>query len=271
MLLSYTTPMSLVHDSFGIVSTNIMELTSMVPACTSPILSTAAATPTTLDIQVLPGERPMATDNKTLGKFMLTGIPPSPRGVPQVEVSFDIDANGILNVKAVDKASGKEQSITITASSGLSKDEVEKMKQDAKSHEAEDNKKKEVIEVKNQAESLMFTAEKSLKDAGDKVKDDVKKEVEEKIKAVKDVKDKDDIAAIKKATEELSTTIQKIGEAMYKDQKPPEGQQPPPGAQPGAEQKGDSDEKKDDKGPVDAEFEDVKDKKDEEKKEDDKK
>lgn len=266
VLLLDVTPLTLGIETLGSVSTPLIERNTTIPASKSQIFSTAADNQTSVEIHVLQGERPMATDNKTLGKFMLTGIPPAPRGVPQVEVSFDIDANGILNVKAVDKATNKEQSITITASSGLSKEEVEKMKQDAKSHEAEDNKKKEVIEVKNQAESLMFTAEKSLKDAGDKVKDDVKKEVEEKIKAVKDVKDKDDIEAIKKATEELSQTIQKIGEAMYKDQKPPEGQ-------PGAEQKKDDPSASSgsgDKGPVDAEFEDVKDKKEGEKKEDEK-
>ena len=139
--------------------------------------------------------------------------------MPQVEVTFDIDANGILNVKAKDKASGKEQSITITASSGLSKDEVERMKQDAALHADEDKKKRELIDVRNGADSLVFTAEKAIKDGGDKVPADVKKEVEEKIEAVKKVKDGEDKDAIKKATDDLGQTIQKIGQAMYKDQK----------------------------------------------------
>jgi len=254
VLLLDVTPLTLGIETLGRVSTPLIEKNTTIPTSKSQIFSTAADNQTSVEIHVLQGERPMATDNKTLGKFMLSGIPPSPRGVPQVEVSFDIDANGILNVKAVDKASGKEQSITITASSGLSKEEVEKMKQDATAHEAEDKKKKELIDIRNQAESLVFTAEKSLKDAGDKVKDDVKKDIEEKVKALKDVKDKDDQDAIKKASEELSQAIQKIGEAMYADQKKEsaqgaQGQQP---GDPSAKASGDGNET------VDAEYEDVK-------------
>lgn len=265
VLLLDVTPLTLGIETLGAVSTPLIERNTTVPTSKSQIFSTAADNQTSVEIHVLQGERPMASDNKTLGKFMLTGIPPSPRGVPQVEVSFDIDANGILNVKAADKASGKEQSITITASSGLSKEEVEKMKQDAKSHEAEDKKKKELIDIRNQAESLVFTAEKSLKDAGDKVKDDVKKEIEEKIKALKDVKDKDDQEAIKKASEDLSQTIQKIGEAMYADKGKP-GEQGGPEASSGQDSDKQAKDGKD-KGPVDAEFEDVK---DDDKKEDEK-
>lgn len=267
VLLLDVTPLTLGIETLGAVSTPLIERNTTIPTSKSQIFSTAADNQTTVEIHVLQGERPMATDNKTLGRFMLGGIPPSPRGVPQVEVSFDIDANGILNVKATDKATGKVQSITITASSGLSKDEVEKMKQDAKSHEADDKKKKEVIDVKNNAESLVFTAEKSIKDAGKKLDDKVKKEIEDKIKAVKDVKDKDDVAAIKKATEELSQTIQKIGQAMYGDPSQSSGGQPgaqgQPGGQPGAkpgDQPKAEEKAKDakDKGPVDAEYEDVK-------------
>ncbi len=254
VLLLDVTPLTLGIETLGSVSTPLIEKNTTIPTSKSQIFSTAADNQTSVEIHVLQGERPMATDNKTLGKFMLSGIPPSPRGVPQVEVSFDIDANGILNVKAVDKASGKEQSITITASSGLSKEEVEKMKQDAKAHEAEDQKKKELIDIRNQAESLVFTAEKSLKDAGDKVKDDVKKEIEEKIKVLKDVKDKDDKDAIKKASEDLSQTIQKIGQAMYGDKGPSASSGPSAGGEQSKEEV-----KKSDKGPVDAEFEDVKD------------
>ena len=160
----------------------------------------------------------MAADNKTLGRFILDGIMPAPRGVPQIEVTFDIDANGILNVKAKDRATSKEQHITITASTGLSKDEVERMKKEAESHAEEDKKKKEQIEIKNIADTLVYTTEKALKEAGDKVDADIKKTVEEKVEALKKVKDGDDLEAIKKATEELSQTAQKIGEAMYKQQ-----------------------------------------------------
>jgi molecular chaperone DnaK len=167
----------------------------------------------------------MAHDNKTLGRFILDGIMPAPRGIPQIEVTFDIDANGILNVKAKDKGTGKEQHITITASTGLSKDEVEKMKKDAEAHAEEDKKKKEGIEVKNMAETLIYSTEKAIKDAGDKIGDDIKKPVEEKIEALKKVKDGEDFEAIKKATEELAQVAQKIGEAIYKTPASPEASQ----------------------------------------------
>ncbi|MFH1207539.1 MAG: molecular chaperone DnaK [Patescibacteria group bacterium] len=251
VLLLDVTPLTLGIETLGSVSTPLIERNTTIPTSKSQVFSTAADNQTSVEIHVLQGERPMAGDNKTLGRFILSGIPPSPRGVPQVEVTFDIDANGILNVKAKEKATGKEQSITITASSGLSKDEVEKMKQDASKHADEDKKKKELIDIRNQAETLSYTAEKAIKDAGDKLDAKVKKEVEEKIEAVKKVKDGDDSAAIKKATEELSTTIQKIGSDMYKDQKPPEGQ---PGAKPDDKKEA----PKDDKGPVDAKYEEVK-------------
>jgi molecular chaperone DnaK len=254
VLLLDVTPLTLGIETLGSVSTPLIERNTTIPTSKSQVFSTAADNQTSVEIHVLQGERPMAHDNKTLGRFILSGIPPSPRGVPQVEVSFDIDANGILNVKAKDKASGKEQSITITASSGLSKDEVEKMKQDAKMHEAEDKKKKEVIDIRNNAESLVFTAEKAIKDAGTKIDDKIKKEVEDKIKAVKDVKDKDDAEAIKKAVEDLSQTIQKIGSAMYGKQEPPKGQ-PGAGAQAKPEEKAKDPNAK---GPVDAEYEEVK-------------
>jgi len=251
VLLLDVTPLTLGIETLGSVSTPLIERNTTIPTSKSQVFSTAADNQTSVEIHVLQGERPMAGDNKTLGRFILSGIPPSPRGVPQVEVTFDIDANGILNVKAKEKATGKEQSITITASSGLSKDEVEKMKQDAAKHADEDKKKKELIDIRNQAETLSYTAEKAVKDAGDKLDAKVKKEVEEKIEALKKVKDGDDSAAIKKATEELSTTIQKIGSAMYKDQKPPEGQ---PSAKPDDKKEA----PKDDKGPVDAKYEEVK-------------
>lgn len=180
-----------------------------------------------MEIHVLQGEREMASDNKTLGRFILDGIPPSPRGIPQIEVTFDIDANGILNVKAKDKATNKEQSIRIEASSGLSKEEIEKMKKDAEVHAEEDKKKKESIEAKNMADTLVYTTEKALRDAGDKITADEKKPVEEKIEALKKVKDGDDSEAIKKATEELSLEAQKIGEKLYKAA---QAEQPTPGA-----------------------------------------
>ena len=170
------------------------------------------------------GERPMAADNKSLGRFVLDGIPPAPRGVPQVEVTFDIDANGILNVKAADKATGKEQSIKITGSTGLTKEEVERMTKEAEAHATEDAEKKEKVEARNQADSLIFTAEKSLTDAGDKVAEDVKKEVEEKISALKGVLDSGSKEDLETKTKELSESLQKIGSNMYKDQQPTEGQ-----------------------------------------------
>ncbi len=251
ILLLDVTPLTLGLETLGSVMTPLIDRNTTIPTSKSQVFSTAADNQTSVEIHALQGERPMASDNKSLGRFILSGIPPAPRGVPQVEVTFDLDANGILNVKAKDKATGKEQSITITASSGLSKDEVEKMKQEAASHAEEDKKKKEVIDLRNMAESLVYTSEKSLKDAGSKVDDKVKKEVEEKIEALKKVKDGDDAAAIKKASDELSQTIQKIGQAMYGS---PQG-----GSQQGAkgpEQK--SGNQKDDKGPVDAQYEEVK-------------
>jgi molecular chaperone DnaK len=168
-----------------------------------------------VEIHVLQGEREMAADNKTLGRFMLDGIPPAPRGVPQIEVSFDIDANGILSVKAKDKATGKEQSIRIEASTGLSKEEVEKMTKEAEMHAEEDKKKKDAVEARNLADTLVYTTEKALREAGEKISADKKKPVEEKIAALKKIKDGDDTAAIKKATEELSQEAQKIGQELY--------------------------------------------------------
>ncbi len=253
VLLLDVTPLSLGLETLGGVSTPLIERNTTIPTSKSQVFSTAADNQTSVEIHVLQGERPMATDNKSLGRFILSGIPPAPRGVPQVEVTFDIDANGILNVKAKDKATSKEQSITITASSGLSKDEVEKMKQDAAKHADEDKQKREVIDMRNQADSLVFTAEKAVKDAGDKVPADVKKEIEEKIEAVKKVKDGEDKDAIKKATDDLGQTIQKIGQAMYKDQKPPEGQSGPSTSSGTAS----GDAKKSDE-PVDAKYEEVK-------------
>jgi len=216
VLLLDVIPLSLGIETLGSVCTKIINKNTTIPTSKSQVFSTAADNQTSVEIHVLQGEREMAPDNKTLGRFILDGIPPSPRGMPQVEVTFDIDANGILSVKAKDKASGKEQSIRIEASSGLSKDDIERMKKDAEAHAEEDKKKRESAEIRNNANTLMYTAEKSLTDAGDKVSAEVKKEVQDKIDELKKVKDGADTDAIKKASDELSKKMQSIGEAMYK-------------------------------------------------------
>ncbi len=215
VLLLDVTPLSLGIETLGGVFTRLIEKNTTIPTAKSQVFSTAADSQTTVEIHVLQGEREMAADNKTLAKFILDGVPPAPRGVPQVEVTFDIDANGILNVSAKEKASGKTQSVRVEASSSLSKEEVEKLKNEAKAHEAEDKKKRELVELKNTAESTVYMAEKSLKDAGDKVPEDIKKAVTEKVEAVKAVKDGADPEAIKKSLGELSQELQKIGQYMY--------------------------------------------------------
>jgi molecular chaperone DnaK len=233
VLLLDVIPLSLGIETMGNVATKLIEKNTTIPASRSQIFSTAADNQTLVEIHVVQGERAMARDNKSLGRFILDGIPPAPRGIPQVEVTFDVDANGILAVKAKEKSTGKEQSIRIEARSGLSKEDIEKMQKEADAHSEEDKKKKEEAEVKNLAEQLVYTAEKSLKDAGDKAPADVKADVETKIADLKKVKDGTDIEAIKKATDFLSTAMSKIGEAMMKAQqanpqqanenKPPEG------------------------------------------------
>jgi molecular chaperone DnaK len=220
VLLLDVTPLSLGIETFGGVDTILIAKNTTVPTAKTQIFSTAADSQTSVEIHVLQGERPMAQDNKTLGRFILDGIPPAPRGLPQVEVAFDIDANGILNVSAKDKATGKTQSIKIEGSAGLSKDEIEKMKRDAEIHASEDKKKQEIIEVKNAADALVYTCEKTLKDAGDKIKPEDKKEVEDKISALKDLQKGDNIEEIKSKTKELSEAIQKIGAELYKQAKP---------------------------------------------------
>jgi len=215
LLLLDVTPLTLGIETLGSVMTPLIEKNTTIPTSKTQTFSTAADNQTSVEIHILQGERSMAADNRTLGRFMLDGIPPAPRGLPQIEVTYDIDANGILNVKAQDKATGKEQKITITSSSGLSKEEIEKMKADATSHEEEDKKKKELIDVKNLAENLVYTSEKALKDAGDKVPEADKKEIETKITELKEATKGDDLEKIKTATETLSQAIQKIGQAMY--------------------------------------------------------
>jgi molecular chaperone DnaK len=217
ILLLDVIPLSLGIETMGGVATKLIDRNTTIPASKTQTFSTAADNQTSVEIHVVQGERPLAGDNRTLGRFILDGIPPAPRGVPQVEVSFDIDANGILSVKAKDKSSGKEQSIKIEGSSGLSKEEIDKMQKDAEAHAEGDLKKKEVAEAKNFAEQLIYTTEKALKDAEGKISDEIKKGVEEKVSELKNVKDKDDVSTIKTATENLSKEIQKIGEYMQKN------------------------------------------------------
>ncbi len=217
LLLLDVTPLSLGIETLGGVMTRLIERNTTIPTSKSQIFSTAADNQPSVEVNVLQGEREMSADNKSLGRFSLDGIPPAPRGIPQIEVTFDIDANGIVHVSAKDKASGKEQKITITSSSGLSKEEIEQMKKDAETHADEDKKKRELIDARNLADQLIYSSEKTLKDAGDKVKEEDKKTVEEKIKALVEVKDKDDAEAIKKAYDELSTEIQKVGATMYEN------------------------------------------------------
>ena len=222
VLLLDVIPLSLGIETLGGVSTKLVEKNTTIPSQKSQVFSTAADNQTSVEIHITQGERPMAADNKSLGKFVLEGIPPAPRGMPQVEVTFDVDANGILNVKAMDKASGKSQTIRIEASSGLSKEDIEKMQKDAELHADEDLVKKESADTKNTAEMTIFTAEKSLKDAGDKVPADVKAGVEAKIAELRTAKEGSDMAAIKAATEALSNEMMKIGEAMNKAGAAPE-------------------------------------------------
>jgi len=223
VLLLDVTPLSLGLETLGGVMTKLIEKNTTIPASKTQVFSTAADNQSTVEIHVLQGEREMATDNKTLGRFILDGIPPAPRGVPQVEVKFDIDANGILNVSAKDKGTGKEQKITITASSGLSKEEVEKMTQEAEANAEEDKKKKEAIEIKNQADTVCYTNEKMMKESGDKIPEEVKKDLSAKVEELKKIKDGDDIEAIKKKLEEINQIAMKAGEAVYKNQQQAQG------------------------------------------------
>jgi len=229
VLLLDVIPLSLGIETLGGVATKLVERNTTIPSSKSQTFSTAADNQTSVEIHITQGERPMASDNKSLGRFILDGIPPAPRGMPQVEVTFDVDANGILNVKAMDKASGKVQSIRIEASSGLTDADIQKMKDEAESHAEEDAKKKELADEKNTAEMMIFTAEKSLKEYGDKVSPEIKTAVEEKVTAVKTAKDGSDIAVIKTAIEALSAELSKIGEAMSKQtEAPKEGENPTP-------------------------------------------
>ncbi|MDD5696692.1 MAG: molecular chaperone DnaK [Candidatus Pacebacteria bacterium] len=215
VLLLDVLPLSLGIETYGGVNTIMIAKNTTIPTSQSQVFSTAADNQTSVEISVLQGERPMAHDNRSLGKFVLDGIPPAPRGVPQIEVKFDIDANGILTVVALDKATNKSQSIKVGGSIGLSKEDIEKMKKEAEVHAAEDEKKKQTIEAKNLAENLVYNSEKTLKDMGDKISPELKKEVEEKISDLKKVGESDNIEEIKSKTDILSQVLQKIGSQMY--------------------------------------------------------
>lgn len=225
VLLLDVTPLTLGIETLGGVATPLIERNTTIPTSKSQVFSTAADGQTAVEIHVVQGERPMAADNKTLGHFTLDGIPSAPRGIPQIEVKFDLDANGILNVSATDKATNKVQKITITASSGLSKEEIEKMKKEAEMHAEDDKKKKEEVEIKNQADSVIFTMEKMIKESGDKMKAEDKKALEDKTTELKKAKDSGDVNEMKKQMEEINAIAQKIGASMYQQ----------PGATPGAE------------------------------------
>ena len=254
ILLLDVTPLTMGIETLGGVATPMIARNTTIPASKTEVFSTAADNQTQVEIHVTQGERPMSADNKSLGRFVLDGIPPSPRGVPQIEVSFDIDASGILKVAAKDKASGKTQHITISGAVGLSDDEVKRMQEEAEKHKAEDEKKAEKIQTKNQADSLVATAEKALKDAGDKAPADVKEKVEEKIKTVKDILAKEDAGKeeIEAATKDLSETLSQVGQAMYGSTGSPSGDAAGPEPAEGENQKeekekGNGEDKKDSK------------------------
>jgi molecular chaperone DnaK len=227
VLLLDVTPLTLGIEALGGVATPLIPRNTTIPTSKSQIFSTAADNQPSVEIHVLQGERPMAADNRTLGRFMLDGILPAPRGIPQVEVSFDIDANGILSVKAIDKGTGREQKITITASSGLSKEEVEKMQHEAEMHAAEDTKRREEVETRNMADTLAYTAEKTLREQKDKIPSDLNQEVETKVAAVRSALQGTDTEVIKASSQELSDVMQKVGAAVYQQQPPPGGESPP--------------------------------------------
>ncbi|MDQ5950693.1 MAG: molecular chaperone DnaK, partial [Patescibacteria group bacterium] len=252
VLLLDVIPLSLGIETMGSIATKLIDKNTTIPTSKSQVFSTASDNQTSVEIHIVQGERAMASDNKSLGRFILDGIPPAPRGIPQVEVTFDVDANGILSVKAKDKSTGKEQSIRIEASSGLTDADIEKMKKDAEINATEDEKKKALVEIKNTSEQSIYTAEKSLKEYAEKIPEDVKKGIQEKIDALKAVKDGTDVDAIKKALDELSTEISKIGEILAKasqdaNQTPPAGEAPktdgPTGDTPGADQARDAEVK----------------------------
>jgi molecular chaperone DnaK len=260
VLLLDVTPLSLGIETLGGVNTKLIERNSTIPTSKSQTFSTAADNQTSVEINVLQGEREMASDSKSLGRFVLDGIPPAPRGVPQIEVSFNIDANGIVNVSAKDKATNKEQKITISGGGNLSDEDIKKMQQDAEANAEADKKKKELVEAKNHADTLVYTAEKTLHDGGDKVKDEDKKAIEEAVKSVKEKLETEDAEELKKLSDDLNEKLMKVGEQMYKEEadaaKPEEGADK-------AEEAETTDDKTKDKKDDDAEEGEVVDKKDE--------
>ena len=253
VLLLDVTPLTLGIETLGAVMTPLIQRNTTIPTSKSQVFSTAADSQPSVEIHVLQGERPMANDNRTLGRFMLDGILPAPRGLPQIEVAFDIDANGILSVKAHDKGTGREQKITITASSGLSKDEVERMKREAEMHAADDTRKREEVEARNMADTLVYTAEKTLREHGDKVPSNLKSEVDAKIAAVKSALQGGDVQQLKRTTQELSDAMQKVGAAVYQQAGGGPGAGAPPPPPPGGEEG----PGKKDEGTVEGEFREV--------------
>ncbi len=252
LLLLDVTPLSLGIETLGGVMTRLIEANTTIPTKKTEVFTTAADSQPSVEVHVLQGERPMARDNRTLGRFHLDGIPPAPRGVPQIEVTFDIDANGILNVSARDKATGKQQNITITASSGLTKDEIDKMKKEAEAHAGEDAKRREEIEIKNRADSLVYTTERTLREHGDKIPAEDKSAIEAALGEAREALKSEDLDRIKRAEESLQKASHKLAEAMYREaqakSQPAGGAKGPEGAGQAGGQKGDV---------VDAEFEDL--------------
>ena len=243
VLLLDVTPLTLGIETLGGIITPLIQRNTTIPTSKSQVFSTATDNQPSVEIHVLQGERPMAADNRTLGRFMLDGILPAPRGIPKIEVSFDIDANGILSVKAHDEGTGKEQKITITASSGLSKDEVSKMQKEAEMHASDDKRRREEVETRNNADNMAYNAEKILREQKDKVSAELNKEVESKVAAVRSALQGTDIESVRRATQELNEAMQKVGSSIYQQQPPP-GTEPPPGGG-------------DDEGTVEGEFREV--------------
>jgi molecular chaperone DnaK len=262
LLLLDVTPLTLAIETLGGVATPMIPRNTTIPTKKTETFSTAADSQPSVEIHVLQGERPLAKDNRTLGKFHLTGIPPAPRGVPQIEVTFDIDANGILNVTAKDKATNKEQKIQITSSSGLSKEEVDRMAKEAEAHASEDKAKREEIEARNQLDGLVYQVEKTLKEHGDKISGDEKGQVESAIADAKKALDGSDAAAMNSAREKLTQASHKLAEVMYKATQAPPAGDGGAGPQAGAPQnEAGGQQQKKDEGVIDAEYVDVEDKK----------